>query len=81
MPLSSRQCWNPGWHVTARIDELDAGDCIIFGSLERCVQRLKRAQADYGLTYVIFEVNFGGLPHDKVLQSLERFAKNVMPYV
>jgi alkanesulfonate monooxygenase SsuD/methylene tetrahydromethanopterin reductase-like flavin-dependent oxidoreductase (luciferase family) len=60
---------------------LDASDCIIFGSPERCVQRLKRAQEDYGLTYVIFEVNFGGLPHAKVLQSLERFAKEVMPHV
>jgi alkanesulfonate monooxygenase SsuD/methylene tetrahydromethanopterin reductase-like flavin-dependent oxidoreductase (luciferase family) len=62
-------------------DELDAGDCIIFGSPERCVQRLKRAQADYGLTYAIFEVNFGGLPHQKVMHSLERFAKGVMPHL
>jgi natural product biosynthesis luciferase-like monooxygenase protein len=62
-------------------DDLDAGDCIIFGSPERCVQRLKRAQADYGLTYVIFEVNFGGFPHTKVMASLERFAKDVMPHL
>src|SRR5262249_31770694 len=42
---------------------------------------LKRAQADYGLTYVICEVNFGGFPHTKVMASLERFAKDVMPHL
>jgi len=44
------------------------------------VQRLKRAQADYGLTYAIFEVNFGGFPHEKALKSLDLFAKHVMPH-
>ena len=43
------------------------------------MQRLKRAQADYGLTYAIFEVNFGGFSHEKALKSLDLFAKEVMP--
>ena len=64
----------------ATYEDLDRGDCIIFGSPERCVQRLKRAEVDYGLTYAIFEVNFGGFAHNKALKSLELFAKQVMPH-
>ena len=60
-------------------EDLDKGDCIIFGSPERCIQRLKRAQADFGLSYPVFEVNFGGLPHQETMKSLEMLAKHVMP--
>lgn len=60
-------------------EDLDKGDCMIFGSPETCVQRLKRAQAGYGLTYPIFEVNFGGFPHKETMKSLDLFAKYVMP--
>ncbi|MGE0825910.1 MAG: LLM class flavin-dependent oxidoreductase [Candidatus Binatia bacterium] len=62
-------------------EALDKGDCMIFGGPEKCVQRLRRAQADFGLTYPIFEVNFGGFPHDQVMRSLEMFAKHVRPHV
>jgi alkanesulfonate monooxygenase SsuD/methylene tetrahydromethanopterin reductase-like flavin-dependent oxidoreductase (luciferase family) len=64
---------------SATYEDLDRGDCIIFGTPERCVQRLKRAQKDYRLDYPIFEVNFGGFPHKETLKSLEKFAKYVMP--
>ncbi len=64
----------------ATYDDLDKGDCVIFGTPERCVQRLKRAQKDYRLDYPIFEVNFGGFPHKETLKSLEKFAKYVMPH-
>ena len=60
-------------------EDLDKGDCIIFGSPERCIQRLTRAQADFGLSYPVFEVNFGGFPHKEAMKSLEMFAKYVMP--
>ena len=64
----------------ATYDDLDKADCVIFGTPERCVQRLKRAQQDYGLNYSVFEVNFGGLPHKEALKSMEKFAKYVMPH-
>ena len=64
----------------ATYDDLDKGDCVIFGTPERCVQRLKRAQKDYRLDYPIFEVNFGGFPHKETLKSLKKFAKYVMPH-
>jgi alkanesulfonate monooxygenase SsuD/methylene tetrahydromethanopterin reductase-like flavin-dependent oxidoreductase (luciferase family) len=63
----------------ATYEDLDKGDCVIFGTPERCTQRLKRAEADFGLTYPIFEVNFGGFPHQETMKSLEMFAKYVMP--
>lgn len=65
----------------ATYDDMDKADCMIFGSPERCVKRLQRAQKAYRLTYPIFEVNFGGFPHDQVMRSLERFAKEVMPHL
>ena len=64
----------------ASYEELDQADCMIFGTPERCVQRLKRAEQDYGLTYCTFEVNFGGLPHKEAMKSMEKFAKHVMPH-
>jgi hypothetical protein len=30
---------------------------------------------------MLFEVNFGGMTHEKVMKSLERFAKYVLPQV
>lgn len=66
---------------SATYQDLDKGDCIIFGSPERGIQRLQRAQKNFRLTYPIFEMNFGGFPHEQVLESLERFAKEVMPHL
>jgi hypothetical protein len=48
--------------------------------------RTKRVRLGTGVSLIplhhpihIFEVAQGGVPHDKVMQSLERFAKHVMP--
>jgi alkanesulfonate monooxygenase SsuD/methylene tetrahydromethanopterin reductase-like flavin-dependent oxidoreductase (luciferase family) len=63
----------------ATYEDLDEGDCIIFGTPEHCVRRLKRAERDFGLTYAIFEVNFGAFPYRETMNSLEMFARHVMP--
>jgi alkanesulfonate monooxygenase SsuD/methylene tetrahydromethanopterin reductase-like flavin-dependent oxidoreductase (luciferase family) len=63
----------------ASYEDLDQGDCVIFGTPERCTRRLQRAEKDFGLTYAIFEINFGGFPHKEAMKSLEMFAKYVMP--
>jgi hypothetical protein len=60
---------------------MDRGDCFIFGTPERCVQRIKNIKQGLGLTYMLFEVNFGGMAHDKVMTTLERFGKYVLPHV
>jgi alkanesulfonate monooxygenase SsuD/methylene tetrahydromethanopterin reductase-like flavin-dependent oxidoreductase (luciferase family) len=62
-------------------DVMDQGDCFIFGNPERCVQRIKNIKQGLGLTYMLFEVNYGGMAHEKVMKSLERFAQYVMPHV
>ena len=60
---------------------LDKGDGLMFGTPERCIQRIKNIKAGLGITHMLFEVNFGGMAHDKVLRSLERFGKYVLPHV
>jgi hypothetical protein len=60
---------------------MDKGDALIFGSPERCVQRIKNIKQGLGLTYMLFEVNYGGMTHEKTMQSLERFGKHVLPHV
>jgi alkanesulfonate monooxygenase SsuD/methylene tetrahydromethanopterin reductase-like flavin-dependent oxidoreductase (luciferase family) len=66
---------------SATYEDMDNADCMIFGSPERCIRRLQRAEKDYRLTYPIFEVNFGGFAHEQVMRSMERFAKEVMPHL
>jgi alkanesulfonate monooxygenase SsuD/methylene tetrahydromethanopterin reductase-like flavin-dependent oxidoreductase (luciferase family) len=62
-------------------DVMDQGDALMFGSPERCVQRIKNIKQGLGLSDMLFEVNFGGMTHEKVMKSLERFAKYVLPQV
>lgn len=60
---------------------MDKGDGIIFGSPERVVQRIKNIKEGLGLTYILLEVNFGGMAYDKVIRSIELFGKEVIPHV
>ena len=53
-------------------------DVILFGSPDEVcgkVETLRQA----GVEKVILFVNYGGIAHQKVLDSLELFAKEVMP--
>jgi alkanesulfonate monooxygenase SsuD/methylene tetrahydromethanopterin reductase-like flavin-dependent oxidoreductase (luciferase family) len=51
---------------------------VIFGDPEQCVERIKQILAA-GVTNVSLLADFGGLAHEKILASLERFAEQVMP--
>ena len=51
----------------------------IVGSPETCIERLRLAQEASGLNYLLAIVNPGGVPHKKVLRSMERFAEKVAP--
>ena len=51
---------------------------VIFGDPEQCVERIKQTR-DAGITNVSLLVNFGGLDHAKIMASLDRFAKYVLP--
>ena len=51
---------------------------MLFGSPDHIAERIE-ALRDSGVENLIFFVNFGGIEHQKVLDSLELFAKEVMP--
>ncbi len=51
---------------------------VIFGDPDQCVERIKQVLAA-GITNVSLLINFGGLDHGKIMASLERFAKYVLP--
>ena len=54
-------------------------DVILFGSPDDISQRVQLLH-DSGVENIIFFVNFGGIEHRKVLDSLELFAREVMPH-
>ena len=51
---------------------------MLFGSPDHIAERVGRLR-DSGAENLIFFVNFGGIEHQKVLDSLELFAAKVMP--
>ena len=55
-------------------------DVAVFGGPDACAATLNRI-ADLGIERVIFFVNMGGLPHARIMGSLQRFASEVMPRV
>ena len=60
-------------------EDLERARLLMIGGPEFLVERIRWAQEFYGVNYLIFEVAQGGEPHKMVLESLERFAKHVMP--
>ena len=52
---------------------------LLIGPPDTLIERVRWAQEFYGATYLILEVAQGGEPHQTVMRSLERFAKQVMP--
>lgn len=56
---------------------LDAA--LIFGDPDYVVGKIRRQQQKEGFNSLICWLNFGGLEHEKVLKSMELFAKKVMP--
>jgi len=59
-------------------EQLDIQRLVLIGDPGTLVERIRWAEAYYGLNYLLLEVGQGGLPHREVLSSLERFAKHVM---
>ena len=51
----------------------------VIGTAAECKENIARIADWYGVTYLAFEVNFGSLPHERVLASMRRFADEVMP--
>ena len=51
----------------------------IFGGPETCVRVLKRIIETVGTTHIGLTFHFGGLPQDRVLGSMERCARAILP--
>lgn len=51
----------------------------IIGSPESCARKLAAFQEVAGLNYLLGLVDFGGIPHQLVLDSIERFGRKVLP--
>ena len=50
-----------------------------FGTPEQCVERIRRLRDEHNVHYFGANMSFGTLEHDKVMRSMELFAKEVMP--
>ena len=51
---------------------------MLFGTPDDLTARIKDLEKS-GVDKIIFFINFGGIEHQKVLNSLDLFAKEVMP--
>lgn len=60
-------------------DEQLLDDYVVIGTPDECIRQLRRIQAGGGCNYFSCSFWFGELPHDRVMASMERFAKYVMP--
>lgn len=63
---------------TITFDQMRATRAVM-GPPAECVDRIGSLAEQYGLNSFIFEVNYGGLPTGKIIESLERFAGEVIP--
>jgi alkanesulfonate monooxygenase SsuD/methylene tetrahydromethanopterin reductase-like flavin-dependent oxidoreductase (luciferase family) len=61
------------------IEEMEQRKLFLIGSAERLIEHIGWAREFYDTNYLLLEVGQGGTPHNKILQSLERFATKVMP--
>jgi alkanesulfonate monooxygenase SsuD/methylene tetrahydromethanopterin reductase-like flavin-dependent oxidoreductase (luciferase family) len=58
--------------------ELQDKGLIIVGGPERCIRMIQRLER-WGVRRFLAIVNFGGMPHQLVLRSMERLTREVMP--
>jgi alkanesulfonate monooxygenase SsuD/methylene tetrahydromethanopterin reductase-like flavin-dependent oxidoreductase (luciferase family) len=76
----------PGQRAAAPANPFELADgsalleTAICGSPRRCLDSLKRLD-ELGVGQVLLFVNLGGLQHDAVMESLRRFAGEVLPHV
>ncbi|MBV1876012.1 MAG: LLM class flavin-dependent oxidoreductase [Pseudomonadales bacterium] len=63
----------------AGYDDMDRQNLVMIGDPDNLIERIKWAREYYGTNYLIFEIAQGGMSPDKVIPSLERFARYVMP--
>lgn len=52
---------------------------MIFGSPATCAAKIERLHRTAGVNYILCWMNFGGMPQERVLGSMTRFAHQVLP--
>ncbi|HEX6513168.1 MAG TPA: LLM class flavin-dependent oxidoreductase [Chloroflexota bacterium] len=67
-------------HRSARpqAEEMRAAGRVIWGNPEECIEGIHTAARNFEFDTVAAVFNWGGLPHDKVMQSMRLFAEQVM---
>ena len=64
---------------THTIDSLIESGQLICGSAATVRDQLVQHEKNLGIGHFLALLQFGTLPHDLTMASIERFAKNVMP--
>ena len=59
-------------------EDLDNEDMVIVGDVDHCIRKVERYK-QAGLDHFISLVQADRIPHEKVMRSIELFAKEVMP--
>ena len=60
------------------IEEFDAADMIVVGDPERCLEKMRRYER-IGVDQLICYVQFGYLPHESVMKTIELLGTEVIP--
>lgn len=60
--------------------ELVKQRCLLYGTPDQCIQHIQQLKDEASIDHLSLEFWQGEMPHDKVLRSMERFAKDVMPH-
>lgn len=58
-----------------------ARDRFLLGSADDVVREIKRYDQDLGVNYLIFRMQWPGMPHAKALEQIERMGRDVIPRV
>lgn len=61
------------------IDDLREAGGFVVGTPKEVTQRLKEIVARLGVGHLLFEGQYGGLPHDLTMRSIELMGKEVLP--
>jgi alkanesulfonate monooxygenase SsuD/methylene tetrahydromethanopterin reductase-like flavin-dependent oxidoreductase (luciferase family) len=61
------------------IDDLQEAGGFVVGTPQQVTQRLKEIIQRLGIGHLIFEAQYGGLPHDLTMRSIELTGKEVLP--
>jgi hypothetical protein len=50
-----------------------------YGTPEQCICAIQRTMNNYDFDILSTTFNYGGIPHDQVMEAMRLFAREVMP--